>query len=361
MTQFENNLRELGEPFYAHLRALGRAVRTAEGRRDSVYAVCRAIGVLPQDLTRDQLLLHLDNYADESRITYLTALRQYARYAQIPDPTDGIPRPRSPRHLPDPLDEVAFDRLVEHLGETNSRRDLLWVLLGAYCGLRAHEVAKIHTRDFRRLGKTMVCRVIGKGGFEDLVVIPPVVENELPDTSEYTGYLFPSYTKKGHVTSAYVSTRVKERAETIGIGLRFHQLRHLLGTRVHEKRGDLLLTMQVLRHRSPTSTAGYAKVSVKDRFDVISELPGAGAVAVDAVQIPVRPNSIVKLPDALITVPPQRQGAEPPPVEEPPAEPAVPAALSGASSPVRRGAPPPRLWSRGNRASSAAVRRRRRS
>lgn len=197
-----------------------------------------------------------------SRLSYLQHLRAWAKYAGISDPTAGIRRPSTPRTLPDPLPEDALLQLLQHIKDENER---CWVLLGAYAGLRAHEVAKLHPTDLTAEG----LRVLGKGGRVDVIPVAPIITRALQGRLSSTAAFWPG------VSPMVVSHSIKIRADELNLRFRFHRLRHRFGTQVYRHNRDLLLTQRLMRHASPRTTAGYAALCDDDAATTVYALPGA--------------------------------------------------------------------------------------
>ena len=61
----------------------------------------------------------------------------------------------------------------------------------------------------------------------------------------------------------------------IGVPATLHQLRHRFGTHAHRHSRDLRVTQELLRHRSPNSTAIYTFVSSIDTRRAVEALPSA--------------------------------------------------------------------------------------
>lgn len=55
--------------------------------------------------------------------------------------------------------------------------------------------------------------------------------------------------------------------------MHLHRLRHWYGTTVQQLQGDLLVTQRALRHRQPTTTAGYARVTDPRVAEAVRSLP----------------------------------------------------------------------------------------
>lgn len=260
-----------------HLRAAkGRSKGTVRTRIQAVAAVANALGIPPHQLAADALVRHFAeaNYKTWTRRSYITSLRQWAHFAQLDGVATALAPPPSPWAVPHPVREPELARLLAHLGE----RDRLWVLLGAYAGLRSHEVAQLRWDQVSDTGRRTILRIHGKRDSIDEVPMPPVLARALADLRppDTLGYVFPSiHNPTGHITPKYVSARIKAKAKEIGIHLRFHHLRHRYGTAIHRARGDLDLTMRRMRHRNPRHTVGYVLIADEESHAVVDELPGA--------------------------------------------------------------------------------------
>lgn len=242
----------------------GYARRTVTARLGLVRQVSQQAGVSPDELQRQHVINFLAgrDYATWSRRTYLQHLNAWAVWIGRPEITAGLRRPPVPPSHPDPIAEVDLQRLMSHLRERP--REYAWVVLGAYAGLRAHEVARLHRS---QLGHG-VLRVHGKGGRIDALPMSPVLLEALRPYDLVDGAFWPVLPKT-------VSSVVREHAGAIGIRMRFHQLRHRFGTAVYRQSRDLLLTQRLMRHASPKTTAGYAAVADDAARHAVGQLPGA--------------------------------------------------------------------------------------
>jgi integrase len=252
------------ETWRLSLIADGYARRTVEARVGLVELTARRAGVAPEDLRRTDVVDQLGSrdYATWSRRTYLQHLTAWAEWIGRPDLTAGIRRPPPPAGLPDPLPEQDLRRLMRHLAGCPPQ--YAWVVLGAFAGLRAGEVARFH-RDHIHGD---VLRLQGKGGRTDVVPIPPVLREALRPWADVDGLLWP-------LSPSRVSNIIRRRAAEIGVRMRFHQLRHRFGTAVYRQTHDLLLTQRLMRHASPQTTAGYAALVDDDARQAVDQIPGA--------------------------------------------------------------------------------------
>lgn len=246
------------------LLADGYSARTVSARLGIVRHAAATAGVAPAALTRDHVVAFLAarDYATWSRRTYLQHLARWADWIGRPELTAGIRRPPAPFAHPDPMPEVDLQRLLRHLRSTP--REYAWVVLGAYAGLRAAEVARFGSH---QLGPEHL-RLTGKGARTDTLPIAPVLATALRPWAHVDGRYWT-------VCPDTVSHLIHARAADIGIRLRFHQLRHRFGTAVYRETRDLLLTQRLMRHRNPQTTAGYAAVGDDAARLAVDQIPGA--------------------------------------------------------------------------------------
>jgi integrase len=128
------------------------------------------------------------------------------------------------------------------------------IRLGAECGLRRHEIAKVH-RDDVEDGEWL--NVVGKGGRHRVVHLSVELRDLIGRLG--SGYLFPGGTN-GHLHPNTVYERIRRT-----VGANPHALRHRAGTVVYEGTGhDLRVAQEFLGHASPTMTARYVHVGRRD-------------------------------------------------------------------------------------------------
>ena len=251
-------------------RADGYSPNTIRARAVCVRSVARQAGVDPEDLQNADVVAYFASRPLKpwSRRTYLNHLGAFGKWLGV-SLIEGIRKPPAPRSIPNPLPDAELNKLVK----VTTGRHRAWVLLGAFCGLRAHETAKLEAGDLvEGEDGEVVIRVTGKGGRTDIVPVPPVVLEALDRSVE--GCFWPG------TRPERVSRSVATKAAKVGIKMRYHQLRHRFGTAVYRASGrDLLLTQRLMRHASPATTAGYAAVADERIHEVIRALPGSGSPA----------------------------------------------------------------------------------
>ncbi|MGI8881058.1 MAG: tyrosine-type recombinase/integrase [Jatrophihabitans sp.] len=144
------------------------------------------------------------------------------------------------------------------------------ILLGAYQGLRVHEIAKIRGEDFT--GDSL--RVVGKGKVAADLPVHPVIAAE---AARYpaVGWWFPSpYCEGEPVTANSVSGVISAALRRSGVNATAHQLRHHFGTEIlRASGGNLRVAQELLRHASPATTAVYTMIDDEQRRAAILALP----------------------------------------------------------------------------------------
>lgn len=247
-------------------RADGYSANTIGARVRCIKAIAHSAGVTAGQLKVDHVIAYFAArpLRPWSRRTYLNHLQAFGKWLGV-DLIRGIRKPAAPRSTPHPLPEDELTRLTSATHGAHKT----WVLLGAFCGLRAHETAKLAREDLSTFEDgTVVLRVTGKGGRTDTIPVPPVVMKALDLTGN--GRFWEG------TRAESVSRTVAGIAAKIGIRMRYHQLRHRYGTMVYRSSGrDLLMTQRLMRHASPATTAGYAAVGDDRVHVIVHDLPGA--------------------------------------------------------------------------------------
>lgn len=227
-------------------RASGRAVPVTSGRRISPGT--RAV-----------------NYADlHSWFSWLQAMGY-----RSDNPVDRLHKPRGVKRSARPISTAQLERV---LATVNRRRTRAMLLLGAYQGLRVHEIAKLRGEDID--GPWL--SVVGKGSKPARLPLHPAVAAIAHDFPRYDWW-FPAYGKPGPVSANSVCntiSKLMKRAEVNGTA---HQLRHWFGTEVlRASGGNTRVAQELLRHESLTSTQIYTFVDDDECRAAVLGLPGFG-------------------------------------------------------------------------------------
>jgi len=168
------------------------------------------------------------------------------------NPTAGIRPPKLRRNLPRPIPDADLTRALTKASDLHR----LWLLLGAFEGLRCQEIAGLAREDV--LASEGLLRVVeAKGGHERLVplhreVLEALETYGMPDR----GPLFVNRSGK-RVSPGDVSHQLGDYLRSLGIGSTPHALRHFFGTRTLQQCHDVRVVQELLGHRDISSTAVY--------------------------------------------------------------------------------------------------------
>ncbi|HET6215358.1 MAG TPA: tyrosine-type recombinase/integrase [Micromonosporaceae bacterium] len=251
-----------------HLRAAGRSARTIH---DRAGVLRRADTQLPHGLFRAaaaelEAWLATPSWSRWTLCTYQMHLRGFYHWLTSGhdpmadyNPMTEIERPRTPACIPDPVTD-------EELARALARSDPIWrlvITLTAYAGLRASEAGRLRREEVT--AESLIVRG-GKGGLDAVLPTHPaiwVIVKDLPP-----GPLFaPAF-------GARLSSRARAHFDQLGMPeVHLHRFRHWYGTTVQRAQGDLRVTQELMRHASPATTAGYAKVTDEQRRQAVTALP----------------------------------------------------------------------------------------
>lgn len=261
----------------AHLRWRNLRPATVIQRRNALRRLERAVATDPLACETDQILKWLSrDITPQTAAAEMSHLKGFYKWAvreglRIDNPMDRIDRPRLPRNLPRPIPEadlgVAFEMAPDRV------RPMLY--LAAYAGLRACEIAALRAEEIHWDHDPPILIVReGKGGGDSVVPLAPVLEPILRALPTH-GYLFPRRDgKPGQLPAWNVSHMANGFLHGIGIDHTLHSLRHRFGTQAYRASGrDLRQTQELLRHRSPVSTAMYTAIVPAEGAMTVSALP----------------------------------------------------------------------------------------
>lgn len=262
--------------------AAGHSERTIDARRATIERLSRVVE--PLTATHDDLTAWLADLtgADgepvkrSSKATYRAHLRAFYGWLaetgrREDDPAVKLPALKPGRGLPHPLSPAEVQSVIDACGDARAAWTRAYVILAAFAGLRAHEIAKIRGEDFR--GAELV--VFGKGGVTSTVPATPILARlaaEMPPR----GFWFPTNSASGHVHRCSVSTAIQRAFRRAGVAAVPHALRHHYCTQVlRATGGDLRTTQRLARHASPATTAIYTQVLDETAARAAASIPGA--------------------------------------------------------------------------------------
>lgn len=187
--------------------------------------------------------------------------------------------------LPRYLDTQTIEKIIASCrAETPVQiRDRAIILLLARLGLRAGDICQLRLSDID--WNRGYIQVSGKGKRLDRLPLPQdagdallaYLERARPAVGENRLFLraqapFTPFKSSAEITG--IVSRVFDRAGITGLPTRSHLFRHSLATRMLRSGAGLESIGTILRHRSPATTAIYAKVDVSMLLKVAQPWPG---------------------------------------------------------------------------------------
>ncbi|HMQ28045.1 MAG TPA: tyrosine-type recombinase/integrase, partial [Acidimicrobiales bacterium] len=248
----------------------------------------------PADLleaTTGDLVAFLDRHIGaEARATETSHLKGFYSWAHRAglideDPSLDLVRPRVARRIPRPIPTEDLHRALDGAPE----RVRPWLMLAAYCGLRAHEIAGLRREDVLERREPPVLAVVdGKGGKQRVVPMPDALVSDFAGWDvPARGLLWRKRDGTGAAVPAHLVSRLcNDYLHSVGIGQTLQTLRHWYGTATYEATGDLRLTQEVMGHASPVTTAGYAAWSPRKAAAVLRRLTVAAPDDEDRLREP---------------------------------------------------------------------------
>jgi integrase/recombinase XerD len=260
-----------------------RSTRTIEEREAFLRRYFERTGVRPLEATPESIKRFVSTAARPNhRIKpgtqwlYQQHFRAYCRWLvqtdrRIDNPMEKLPPITKPPGMPKPVSEQELARLL-HAADGDAR---VMVLLGAFAGLRVHEIAKIQGKDLDR--STWKLRVIGKRQKPALLDLHPVLRDAVRDYP-VSKWWFPAHDKDGKprnepIRPEDVSLMIRKAMQAAGVDATAHQLRHRYGTILLEQTGNIRTVQELMRHASIASTQIYTQVTSATRAAAIASLP----------------------------------------------------------------------------------------
>lgn len=276
MTTFDEHGERALDAWVHEMEVAALSRRTIAERIRVVRAMSRDQGISPVALTSGELSAWLRAVpVASSRATYFQVLTPWSRYlvrsgVRDDDPMLRVPRPKTSRGLPRPASHDQMRRLLCLDLHPDTRAK---VLLGAYAGLRVHEIAKVSGRDFQVSPGQI--KVVGKGARVDFLPVHPLLRVEAERRPR--GLWFPSPVAPDRpVRPSSVSTVISTAFARAGASATAHQLRHWFATTLLESGVDVRVVQELIRHSSLATTAIYTRVNATTRRQAIDALPLLG-------------------------------------------------------------------------------------
>lgn len=236
------------------LKAAGLSAQTIKSRR---YKMAHLATLLmpsgPKDVTTEQIVQAFarQQWKPETRKAYRNTISSFFRWLhksgrRSDDPSLDVPRVKKPHAHPRPCP----DRYIAAAMEMATPSERLMIRLGAECGLRRGEIARVHSDDVvaDSAGRSLIVR--GKGDKQRIVPLPDDLAGIIMDAH---GYLFPGRFG-GHVEESYIGDHI---SRLLPDGYAAHTLRHRFATTAYAATHDLFVVAELLGHESVETTEHY--------------------------------------------------------------------------------------------------------
>lgn len=273
------------EAHLAHLRLRNASPGSVLQRLNNLRRLARFLDV---ECSADLLAVTDDDLDDwqhatshlnpQTRRSYAAHVSEFYLWALAAGLTSDNPalvlvRPRTGRRMPRPASPDDVDMAIT----CAPPRLRLMLVLAAYAGLRAGEIANLTRQHVLDTSVPPVLLVRGKGDAERVVPLSSRVLLELQAHGlPQRGHLFPrSDGQPGPNTPARVSRLCSTYLHSMGIPEPLHSFRHYFGSSVYAASQDLRVTQELMGHQSPATTAGYVSYSHAAAVEAVERV-GAG-------------------------------------------------------------------------------------
>lgn len=236
------------------LKAAGLSAQTIKSRRyKMVHLAALLMPSGPEDVTTEQIVQAFarQQWKPETRKAYRNTISSFFRWLhksgrRSDDPSLDVPRVKKPHAHPRPCP----DRYIAAAIEKATSSEKLMIRLGAECGLRRGEIARVHSDDVvaDSAGHSLIVR--GKGDKQRIVPLPDDLAAIVMDAN---GYLFPGRFG-GHVEESYIGDHI---SHLLPDGYAAHTLRHRFATTAYAATHDLFVVAELLGHESVETTEHY--------------------------------------------------------------------------------------------------------
>ncbi len=261
------------------MRMKGRSERTIACRRRAMVGLAEHLGHDPALASYRELYvwqIHMAATSIEHMRWHTALIRPYFRWLhdrgdRRDNPAALLPCPPSKRGLPRPMDEAKVMRMVA----TAPPRLLPWLVMAAWCGLRAAEIADMRVDDLTvdHRGRAW-CLVRGKGGAQREVAIPSWAWPYVQGASAESGRCWRKVRGFGAVGPKLLSHLCnKFLRKQLEIPDTLHSLRHRAATLMLEDTGRVEVVQDFLGHRNANTTRIYTQVRSSRIAAAVEALP----------------------------------------------------------------------------------------
>lgn len=270
--QYGSNVSHLDEHCRWMMRA-GRAARTVKVRRMHMQFLVDYLGRDPVDATQ----LELEAWQDTQPIDQLrfktAVIRPYfdwlhKRGIRADNPAALLVTPKAKRGLPRP---ISFESLERAIRTAPTPRLQAWLILAAYGGLRAKEIAHLEMACFEpnEWGGMFLRLTRTKGEHARVSALPAWAWELIKPALAPDGLCFRRERGSGPVTPQQVSQLSNDWLHKSGTGSTLHTLRHWAGSSGIGVE-DVRVVQDFLGHASPTTTAIYTAVQPRRIAEMVN-------------------------------------------------------------------------------------------
>ncbi|MBR6085104.1 MAG: tyrosine recombinase [Spirochaetales bacterium] len=235
---------------------------------------------------KDYLLWRANGGGSEQKLSprtlsrTVTVLKSFFSYLQnerirSDDPTELLPRNKTPKRLPQTIDTDAVSRILEVIDTASDIgfRDRTMFELIYSCGLRVSECAELKVNRYYSLERRLV--VMGKGNKERMIPVGDVAAGYL---ETYISSVRPRLLGKTRSQVMFISQmqrpitrqeiweRLKKYSRQAGVESKVHTLRHSFATHLLQNGADLRSVQELLGHSDIRTTEIYTHVDTDDVF-----------------------------------------------------------------------------------------------
>lgn len=269
------------DDYCEYLRLEGKSELTIKGRRGALDRLARQLPMSLLEASAEDLMAwrRAMTVGPVSVRSYVSHVQQFYAWATQADripasPAAGIPVPKQARRLPRP---IGTEDLFTALAQAPDRIRL-WLVLAAWCGLRAKEIALLRRECILLTAPQPVVLIATdatKGVHERMIPLCRFAVTEIEAAClPVSGWCFLRRDgQRGPNRPAHVSALVAAFLHDCGIAATLHMLRHWFGTQTYGVDHDLRGTQELLGHASVQSTQIYADYDKSAAASTVEALP----------------------------------------------------------------------------------------